>query len=106
MVALEPGMIVSNEPGYYKAGALRHPHREPGAGDARRRASPAASATMLGFETLTLCPYDRRLIDAALLIAAERAWVDALPRTGPRRRCPASSPVRRGPGSRKRPGSL
>ena len=32
---------------------------------------------MLGFETLTLAPIDRRLIDAGLLDAAERAWLDA-----------------------------
>jgi Xaa-Pro aminopeptidase len=32
---------------------------------------------MLGFETLTLAPIDRRLIDASLLEPAERAWLDA-----------------------------
>ena len=32
---------------------------------------------MLEFDTLTLAPYDRRLIDPALLDAQERAWVDA-----------------------------
>ena len=32
---------------------------------------------MLGFETLTLAPIDRRLIDVALLTADERAWVDS-----------------------------
>jgi Xaa-Pro aminopeptidase len=31
----------------------------------------------LGFDTLTLCPIDRRLIDEGLLDAEERAWVDA-----------------------------
>ena len=40
-VALKPGMILSNEPGYYKTGAIRHPHREPGAGGRGARRSPA-----------------------------------------------------------------
>lgn len=75
MVALEPGMIVSNEPGYYKTGAygirienlvlVTEPETVPG-----------GERPMLGFETLTLAPYDRRLIDTALLTAAERAWID------------------------------
>jgi len=75
MVALEPGMIISNEPGYYREGAygirienlvlVRPP--EPVRGGDR---------AMMSFETLTLCPYDRRLIDVALLTPAERAWID------------------------------
>ncbi|MBT9291396.1 aminopeptidase P family protein [Prosthecodimorpha staleyi] len=76
MVALEPGMIVSNEPGYYKTGAygIRIENlvlvTEP-------EAIPGGERAMLGFETLTLVPYDRRLIDTDLLTAAERAWIDA-----------------------------
>lgn len=75
-VPLEPGMILSNEPGYYKEGAygIRIENlllvREPeifGTGDRR----------MLSFETLTLAPIDRRLIDAALLTAEETAWLNA-----------------------------
>jgi Xaa-Pro aminopeptidase len=31
---------------------------------------------MLDFETLTYVPFDRRLIDVAMLSAAERAWID------------------------------
>jgi len=75
MVALEPGMIVSNEPGYYKTGAygIRIENlvlvTEP-------ETIPGGERPMLGFETLTLAPYDRRLIDTALLTAAERAWID------------------------------
>ena len=38
---------------------------------------PAAKRPFLEFETLTLAPFDRRLIDTALLEPAERAWVDA-----------------------------
>ncbi len=74
--ALEPGMILSNEPGYYKADAygirienLIAVSEAPAPADAER--------PLLAFETLTLCPIDRRLIDPALLTADERAWLDA-----------------------------
>ena len=45
--ALKRGMILSNEPGYYKAGGLRHPHREPGAGGRRAggRRAPRSRST-------------------------------------------------------------
>ena len=74
-VALEPGMIVSNEPGYYKEGAygIRIENLvtvvpvEPPAG---------AERELLGFETLTLAPIDRTLIDTDQLTAAEVAWLD------------------------------
>ena len=75
-VALEPGMILSNEPGYYREGAfgirienlvvVQVAPALPG-GDAR---------AMLSFETLTWVPIDRRLIDAAMLSAGEREWVN------------------------------
>jgi Xaa-Pro aminopeptidase len=74
-VPLEAGMILSNEPGYYKTGAygirlenlilVREHHIE------------NATRPMLAFETLTLCPFDRRLIDTALLTQAERDWLNA-----------------------------
>ena len=69
-------MILSNEPGYYRAGEygirIENLHAGHGAGgDRRRRAADD------GFETLTLAPIDRRLIDPALLTPAERAWLDA-----------------------------
>ncbi len=76
MVALEPGMIISNEPGYYKAGAygirienlvLVTPTRKVADGDRE----------IMSFETLTLAPIDRRLVEASLLTAEERAWLDA-----------------------------
>jgi len=73
---LEPGMIVSNEPGYYEVGAfgIRIENLqvvcEPAIPEGGER-------PMLSFETLTLAPLDRRLIDAALLSPEERAWVDA-----------------------------
>ncbi len=73
---LLPGMILSIEPGYYREGAFGircenlavvSPPVVPEGGDRE----------MLGFETLTLAPFDRRLIDPALLEPAERAWLDA-----------------------------
>lgn len=75
-VPLQPGMILSNEPGYYKEGAygirienlvlVRNPELASG-GDRE----------MLSFETLTLAPIDRRLIDPALLTDEERTWLNA-----------------------------
>lgn len=75
-VPLEPGMILSNEPGYYKAGAygIRIENLivvTPAA------AVPGGDRPMLGFETLTLAPIDRRLIEPALLSPAEIGWLDA-----------------------------
>ncbi len=79
--ALLPGMIVSNEPGYYKTGAygIRIENLvlvQPADGSAERE--------MLGFETLTLAPIDRNLIDPSLLDEDEIAWLDALSREGSR----------------------
>ncbi len=74
-VALEPGMIVSNEPGYYKAEAwgIRIENlqyvTEP-------KAIPGGDREMMGFETLTLAPLDRRLILPGLLTEQEWAWID------------------------------
>jgi Xaa-Pro aminopeptidase len=76
MIALEPGMIVSNEPGYYKAGAygirienlLLVKDAEAIAGGERE---------MMSFETLTLAPIDRNLILSAMLSGPELDWLDA-----------------------------
>ncbi|MDX8348372.1 aminopeptidase family protein P [Cognatiyoonia sp. IB215446] len=75
-VAFEPGMILSNEPGYYREGAFGirienliivvEAPAIPG-GDDR---------DMLCFETLTYVPFDRRLIDTAILSRPERDWID------------------------------
>ncbi len=74
--ALRPGMIVSNEPGYYKVGA--YGIRIENLVVVERRAKPAGGEReLLGFRTLTLCPIDRRLVDETLLDAEERAWLDA-----------------------------
>ena len=75
-VALEPGMIVSNEPGYYKEGAYGI-RIENLVTVVALSAPPDSEREMLGFETLTLAPIDRALIEPALLDAAETAWLDA-----------------------------
>jgi Xaa-Pro aminopeptidase len=72
---LEPGMILSNEPGYYKAGAFGI-RIENLVAVTEAAAFPGGDRPMLGFETLTLAPIDRRLIDPALLTASESAWLD------------------------------
>ncbi len=74
--ALEPGMIVSNEPGYYKEGAygIRIENLVTVVESDRR---PGEEKDMLAFETLTLAPFDRALIDTSLLDDGEVGWVDA-----------------------------
>jgi Xaa-Pro aminopeptidase len=66
-------MILSNEPGYYKAGefgirienlVLVHAPQSIAGGE----------RPMMGFETLTLAPIDRRLVDQSLLTEEELAW--------------------------------
>jgi Xaa-Pro aminopeptidase len=86
-VPLEPGMILSNEPGYYRESAfgirlenLIAVQEAPALGDNRAH---------LSFETLTFVPLDRRLILRNVLAPAERAWLDAyhaevLSKIGPR----------------------
>jgi Xaa-Pro aminopeptidase len=76
MAVLEPGMICSNEPGYYKEGAygirienlvlVKKPAKVAG-GD----------RDMMAFETLTLVPIDRRLVVADLLSRPELDWLNA-----------------------------
>ena len=74
-LALAQGMILSNEPGFYRTGAygirienliLVEPQDVEG-----------AEKPCLGFSTLTLVPYDRRLINLSLLEGIEREQVDA-----------------------------
>ncbi len=76
-VPLEPGMILSNEPGYYREGAfgirienlivVQKAAPLPG-GDAHRE--------MLDWRTLTYVPIDRRLVVVDMLTAAERSWLN------------------------------
>ncbi|WP_208434029.1 aminopeptidase P family protein [Bartonella taylorii] len=72
---LIPGMIISNEPGYYREGAfgirienlmIVKPAQKINGGDIE----------MLSFETLTNCPIDRRLILSELLTLEERQWLN------------------------------
>ncbi len=72
---LEPGMILSNEPGFYQQNnfgirienlLLIHEAQDIAGGE----------RPMLGFETLTLCPIERRLIDTKLLTRDELHWLD------------------------------
>ena len=74
-VALEPGMILSDEPGYYKAGA--YGIRIENLVVVEPRQIEGGDREMLGFETLTLAPLDRAMIDLKLLDSGERSWVDA-----------------------------
>ncbi len=70
------GMIVSNEPGYYKAGAygirIENLLVVTPCADL-----PTAEREMLCFETLTLAPIDRNLVAPTLLTANEIAWLDS-----------------------------
>ncbi|MEO1640272.1 MAG: aminopeptidase P family protein [Pseudomonadota bacterium] len=76
MVALQDGMILSNEPGYYREGGfgirienliVTIPAPALPGGDDRE---------MLCFDTLTYVPFDRRLIDVEMLTTAERDWIN------------------------------
>jgi len=75
-VALEPGMIVSNEPGYYKQGffGIRIENlvlvTEP-------KMIAGGEREMMGFESLTLAPIDVRLVARALLNDEEAEWLNA-----------------------------
>lgn len=75
-MAMEAGMITSNEPGLYRAGqwgvrienlVLNVPVDTPEKGQ---------FGDMLAFETLTLCPIDTRCIDKSLMRADEIAWLN------------------------------
>jgi Xaa-Pro aminopeptidase len=76
MTPLQPGMLISNEPGFYKVGAygirienvvlVTQPEKIAG-GD----------RDMMGFETVTLAPIDRRLVLADMLDQSERDWLNS-----------------------------
>ena len=72
---LQPGMILSNEPGYYKAG--EYGIRIENLVLVVPREIDGAEKEMLGFETLTFAPIDRRLIVRDMLGAEELAWLNA-----------------------------
>ena len=75
-VALLPGMIVSNEPGYYKTGAYGI-RIENLVAVCEVEAPVGAERPLLGFETLTLVPIDRTLVEPGLMTPGEIAWLDA-----------------------------
>jgi Xaa-Pro aminopeptidase len=74
--ALKPGMICSNEPGYYKTGeyGIRIENlvvvRDLGV-------IPGGEKKMLGFETITRVPIDLNLVESGMLTDAEKAWLNA-----------------------------
>ena len=72
---LLPGMILSNEPGYYSPGAFGI--RIENLVVVEPRTIVGAEREMLGFETLTLAPIDLRLVDWKLMDADEIAWLDS-----------------------------
>ena len=71
---LVPGMIISNEPGYYKAG--EYGIRIENLVLVVEREIEGAEKPMLGFETLTFAPIDRRLVDVAMLEPEELVWLN------------------------------
>ena len=74
-VPMEPGMILSNEPGYYKEGAYGI-RIENLVVVSEAVSDRDTERSMLEFETITLAPIDRKLIDRDLLTPDERAWLD------------------------------
>jgi Xaa-Pro aminopeptidase len=74
-IALRPGMILSNEPGYYKAGeyGIRIENLQVVTEAAQ---IPGGERPMLGFETLTFAPIDRACIEVDLLTDEERAQLN------------------------------
>jgi Xaa-Pro aminopeptidase len=73
-VPVAAGMILSNEPGYYLPG--HYGIRLENLLMVQPAELPDALKPFLRFETITLAPFDRRLIDSALLDPPERAWLD------------------------------
>ncbi|RDS85972.1 aminopeptidase P family protein [Dyella psychrodurans] len=73
LVALEPGMISSIEPGLYKPArhGIRHENLA-----VVVEAEQSEFGEFYAFETLTLCPFDRRALEPGLLNPEERAWLD------------------------------
>ncbi|HEX4761400.1 MAG TPA: aminopeptidase P family protein [Sphingomicrobium sp.] len=71
---LRAGMILSNEPGYYKSGD--YGIRIENLVLVVEREVEGAEKEMLGFETLTFAPIDRRLIDAGMLEPEELVWLN------------------------------
>jgi Xaa-Pro aminopeptidase len=71
---LLPNMILSNEPGYYKTGG--YGIRVENLVLVEERDVPGAERPFLGFETLTLAPIDRNLVEVAIMSPAELDWLN------------------------------
>jgi Xaa-Pro aminopeptidase len=74
-VPLQPGMLVSNEPGFYKDGA--YGIRIESVVLVTERPDLSITKPFYGFETLTLAPIDLALVDETLLTKAEIQWLNA-----------------------------
>jgi Xaa-Pro aminopeptidase len=74
-VALQPGMIVSNEPGFYKADAFGI--RIENLVAVKEAQIEGADRKYLEFETLTLAPIDLNCVDVSLLTEADKTWLNA-----------------------------
>jgi Xaa-Pro aminopeptidase len=72
---LKPGMICSNEPGFYKAGAFGI--RIENLVVVGEPENVGGDRPMMGFETITLAPIDLNLVEPSLLTEAERGWLNA-----------------------------
>ena len=75
IVPLAEGMILSDEPGYYLPGA--YGIRLENLLLVQKASFEGTAKPFLRFETLTLAPFDRRLIEPSLLTAEDREWLDA-----------------------------
>jgi len=73
-VPLKPGMILSNEPGYYKTG--EYGIRIENLVIVRIHEFVKEGRSMLTFETITLAPIDTRLVNAHMMTAAEITWLN------------------------------
>ncbi len=75
-VALEPGMIISNEPGYYKQGAFGI-RIENLVIVSKTPMGPGEEREMYAFETITFCPIDTAPISVSLLDDQELEWLNS-----------------------------
>ncbi len=73
--ALKPGMICSNEPGYYKTGAFGI--RIENLVVVSEAKDVGGERKMMEFETITLAPIDVNLVEPSLMTEDERAWLNA-----------------------------
>jgi Xaa-Pro aminopeptidase len=74
-IALQPGMIVSNEPGYYRGGAFGI--RCENLVVVRESTRGEEEQSMLEFDAITLVPFDLRLVVPGLMTTAELSWLNS-----------------------------